>query len=107
MVNERFGFVDHGLLQQIVVLGVERFIGRRGINLAQPQPLPAKIANEPFGARIGQHPIDLFSEYLGLVQFFPFGEMEQLFIGDAFPEKIRQPRCDRKVVQLSRFGSHE
>ena len=59
----------------------------------------AKLAIERLRSRIGQHAPDLLLEHRRLLQLALARQRQQLLVGKAAPQKERQPRRQREVVQ--------
>ena len=56
-----------------------------------------EVGHQALRARVGQHAKDLPFEHLGLAQLATLGQVEQLVVGDAAPEKERQPRGELDI----------
>ena len=89
-------------LQVPVIPRIEVTRGRIRPDLPETQPLPGEVLHEGVGLGIGQHPIDLLPAGVGVGQLARVGELPQLGVGLARPEKIRQPRG--QLVIRKRFG---
>ena len=91
----------------IVILGVERAIGRRGLQLIEPIRLPREVANETVRLRVVEHPVHLSREDLGVGQAALAGQFEQLGVRHAAPEKIGEPGGQREVVERAVLSAVE
>ena len=78
------------LHQVLVELGIDRRFGLHVVQVAQMQPLRREVAHQGLAARIGQHAPHLAAEHRGVRQRSTLGNVEQLLVGDAAPQKERQ-----------------
>jgi hypothetical protein len=77
-------------------------IGRLQRNVANPQPLAGEIVDHRFGAPIRQHAADLLLQHGGLFQLAASGEIQQLVVGNAAPQKERQARGELEIIDFVR-----
>ena len=98
----QLGLAAKGLAEVVVELGKEPEVGREGFEIAQVQPLPGEVAGEVFGALVAEHPAHLFLQHPGLVKVATFRSGEQFVIGNAAPEKEREPRGQRQITEAIR-----
>ena len=83
----------HCCAQRCIKLGELLHIGALEFEVAQVQPLAGKILLQRQCAVIGEHARYLLLEHLRLAQLALFRQQQQLFIGQAAPQKQRQARC--------------
>ncbi len=70
---------------------VEILRGRLHVReIAQVEPLAGKIVRQRLRLRIGEHPLHLLLEDLGIVELPLGGDIEQLVVRNAAPEEERQ-----------------
>ena len=60
--------LDHRHLEDVVVLGIERAVGHRGVDGAEAQPLAGEVLGEGRRLGIAQHALDLLAEHVRLAQ---------------------------------------
>ena len=65
-------------------------------HISRLQPLPHKVLHKPPRLRIIQHPIHLIRQIRP--QFATLSQLKQLRIRQRTPQKIRQPRRQRKLI---------
>ena len=98
-VEEERRLFLHRLPKVVVEIG-EGFQIRNGVlEIAQVQPLLGEVGDQRLRSRVCQHPLDLLFEHGGIFQLALARERQQLVVGKAAPEKERQPRRQREVVQ--------
>ena len=73
-----------------------------GLEVAQEQPLAGEVGDERVGAPVGEHPPHLRAEHRGLAQLASLGGRQQLIVGNAAPQKERQPRRELEVADAIR-----
>ena len=99
-VGARLG--DHGVLQIRVELGIELLVWVVRRDGAQLQPLAEEVVDEALSFRVLEQALDLFAQHIGIAQVSARGECGEHVIGTGVPEKIRQARCNRGVIQATR-----
>ena len=67
-----------------------------GFDVAGLEPLAGEVADERFGARIGEHPLELGVEILA--KLAAIGQVEQFLVRHRGPEEIREPRGEGMLV---------
>ena len=60
---------------------------------------PTKFFVNADGLRIGEHPLDLLVQHVGLAEPMLFGERQQLLVGHRAPEEIGEPVGQGEVVE--------
>ena len=58
----------------------------------------AKFVHHGFRTRVGQHALDLLLQNLGLLQLAGGGDVQQLVVGDAAPQKERKARGQLEIA---------
>ena len=78
-------FLTERLPQVVVEVREQPQIRCRRIQIAQLEPLLGEVGYQLVRSWIGQHPSRLCVQHLRTVELLPFGQIEQLVIGDAAP----------------------
>src|SRR4029079_5978561 len=105
-VEEELRFALKRFAQRVVEVGELVMVRRDRLEVAQVQPLPGKVADERVRAAIGDHALHLALEYGGLTELPPCGEIEELFVRNAAPQKERQPGRELDIADpMDRAGS--
>src|SRR5206468_3328889 len=71
------------------------------------QPLPGEMVGERLRARIGEHPSHLAVEDLRLPELALRRQVQKLVVGNAAPQKERQPRGQLDVADRIRDASRD
>ena len=98
LCEEQLGLATHREAQVVVEPGEPLLVGRRRLQRADLQPLPAELLDQRAGLVVLQHAPHLALEHHGLPQLAPVGEPPQLRVGHARPEEIRQARRELVVA---------
>ena len=69
------------------------------LSVARVQPLPGEPLREEDRVVVSQHSADELFEDFGILEFAGFGEVEEKFVRHAAPEKIREPRSHRILIE--------
>ena len=96
VLEERLRFLLHRRAQRVVVSRERLCIRRSDAQVAQLEPLPAKILHQRARLRVLEHSFHLPIKVL--VQLPLLRQREQLRIRHRAPEEVRQPRREREVV---------
>ena len=89
----------HRRAQRLVEVGKHALVGRGDFQVAQLQPLAGEVLDQRLRLGVGQHPLDLPLEVVALAQRAAPGQREQLVVGHAAPQEVRQPRGQLVVVE--------
>src|SRR5262249_13584330 len=104
---EQFRFLLERVEKSLVEVRVESRIGNDFGYAPQIQPLRCEIAHQRNRARIPEHPPHLLIQDLRIAQLSLFRKRQQWLIGNAAPQKERQPRREFDIgegVRLSGPG---
>ena len=69
MAEEASRLGQHRSQQQIVVFGVQFFVGRCEFDVAQVEPLTREFVDKAFDFRVVDHPLDLSEPDLWVTEF--------------------------------------
>ena len=70
------------------------------VNAAKIQPLSREVVDKRiYGARVRQHAPHLLFQHDRFGQLSALGEIEQALVGNAAPQKEREPRGDFEIAQ--------
>ena len=97
-LEEQLGLADHRRTQLVVEAGKLLGIGSDVGQFSGRQPLTREVLHEGGRLRIREHPPHLGVEVLP--QLPPGRQGEQLVVGHAAPEKVRQPRGQLVLADL-------
>ena len=84
----------------VLRIGVVRLHRQRLVDL---QPLPDKVLHEPLRLRILEHALNLSAQYFRPMQLAACSDFQQRVVWQRLPEKIRQPRRERVIIQRPRL----
>ena len=91
-LQEQLGLPAHGEAQVVLERGETFPVGRDRLQGAELEPLPAEGLHEGTGPGVLEHPTDLRGQDGGIVEGALSGGAEQLLVGHAGPEEIREAR---------------
>src|SRR5206468_4571480 len=86
-VEEQLRLAAHGLAKIVVEVGKQERNRDLALQAAQVQPLSGEVRDERLRAGIRQHPPHLPLERGGIPELLLPGELDQLVVGDAAPQK--------------------
>ncbi len=98
-LEEERRFLQERVAKVLVEIGEEIGIRRDVADVLQHQPLPGEVLDERLRARIGEHAPDLLLQHRSILQLAALRGRQQLIIGNAAPEKERQPARQFDVGQ--------
>src|SRR5262249_43139699 len=75
--------------------------------LAQPEPLICEIVDKRLGPGVPKHPSNLLIEHAWIGQLALRCQIEQFIVGEAAPEKERQPGSQLEIAQPIRHTSRD
>ena len=104
--DEQFGLLHERRSQRFVERKDHR-IWRRGLDVAQMQPLPGEIRDERVGPRVGKHALHLLQQHRGISQPAPLREVEQLIVGNAAPQEKGQTRGQLDIAHRIGLAGRE
>ena len=85
-------FPAHGPPQWFVKVGKSVGVGLSALQIPQLQPLPGKIFHQGVGPGILEHPRHLLSQDLRIAKLAVPGQIKELVVGQAAPEKVGETR---------------
>src|SRR5262249_16779599 len=96
--KEQLSFAPHRATKTFIEIRKQGDIGRDRRQVAEVQPLCGEVVDEGLRPRILQEPPHLALEHLGSSQFPAAGEIQELIVRNAAPQKEREPRCQLQVT---------
>ena len=93
---------DHGSLQIATELRIELLVGIIRCDGAKLEPLAQEIFDKALRFTVGEEAFDLRIKHALLAQLAFSGKFHQLGIRHGVPEKIRQARGQRSVIEPPR-----
>ena len=98
-LEEQLRLAHHRGPQRIVESGEQRAVGILRVDVADLQPLPDEVVQEPRGAAIGEHAPDLVGEDSRIAEAAARGQVEQFVVRDALPEEEGQAGGQLEIAQ--------
>ena len=103
-LEEPLGLLDHRR-PEVVVEGREPLaVAVDRPDVANLKPLVGEVLDEGLRLRVGEHPPDLPFEVVAGPQLPLAGEREQLVVGHAAPEEVREPRGQLELADRHHLG---
>src|SRR5713101_1432782 len=103
--NEELGLLLHRRSQVLVKLVKKIGIWRDAVHVSDHEPLTGEIVHQrSCGAWIGQHSPHLRLEDSGRTESAALGQIEELVVRNAAPQKERQARAELQVGNLKRLA---
>ena len=96
--EEQLDLAPESFAQRAIEVRKQVHDGLAGLHAANVQPLPREVFDERVRARVGDHPLDLLLEHLGVVQTTLRGKLDQLLVRDAAPEEEREARGELQIA---------
>ncbi len=100
-LKEELGFLLHVAAQFGSEFRELRGIGLEAFEVARLEPLAAEVFDQSARFGIEQHAVDLRVENFGIAEAVLRGELEELVVGQAAPQEIREARGELEIVEAS------
>ncbi len=100
-LEEQLRLLLHRRPQFLVEGGEEGGVGGEALQVARLEPLAGEVVGQGAGARVFQHAPHLRLQHAAAAQRALAGQAEQLVVGHAAPEEVRQPAGQLEVVQVA------
>ena len=97
-LHKELRLAAHRLAEVVVEINEAPGVGGGGGEGAEVKPLRGEVGHEIRGARVGEHPPNLRGEAGGGGEIPAFGGGEQRLVGEAAPEKEREPGGECEAV---------
>src|SRR5205823_7431665 len=105
-VEKQLGLAHKRLAQVVVEFGKQVFTRYGVFQIPKLQPLADEVLHDRIRSRIGEHAAHLLLEHRRIPETALCRDLQQLVVGNAAPEKKRQPRRQLEVAQtVDRAGS--